>query len=237
MEHNNLTIKEWEDEDRPREKMIAKGKKELTNAELIGIVLGSGVPGTTAVDLAKELLKESSDNLTSLTQMEITDFMKFHGIGPAKAVTLTAALELGRRMAGETINKKNTVIRSSEDLYNYMHTQIDDLEREKFMVMYLNNRNKPIGIQCVSHGGITGTVVDLRTVFKYAVTMNAVRIAVAHNHPSGDLRPSKEDEKLTQSIVAAAKLFNIQVLDHIIVGIRGCEEGMKYYSFHDDGKI
>lgn len=236
MKHNNLTIKDWEDEDKPREKMMAKGKKELTNAELIGIVLGSGTPGTTAVDLAKELLRHTSEGLTPLTQMEITDFMKFHGIGPAKAVTLTAALELGRRMTNEKRNAEETLITDSATLYEHIHTQIDDLDREKFMVVYINSRGKVLSTQCISQGGITCTIVDLRTIFKYAVTLNAVSIALAHNHPSGNLKPSREDESLTKRIVDAAKLFDIRVLDHIIVGVGAMENG-NYYSFRDNGKL
>lgn len=234
--HNTLTIKEWQDEDKPREKMMAKGKKELSNAELIGILIGSGTQGSTAVDLAKEILKYSSDVITPLTQMEVSDFKRFHGIGPAKAVTLIAALELGRRMINEKNNNKDVVITNSEALYDYIHTQIDDLTREKFMVVYLNSRGKILGTQCISYGGISGTLVDLRTLFKFAVELNAVSIAMAHNHPSGNLKPSKEDEKLTDRIVEAGKLLDIRVLDHIIVGLGKYEE-RNYYSFRDYGKL
>ncbi len=233
---NNLTINHWDDKDKPREKMLTKGKKELTNAELIGILLGSGTPGTTAVDLAKKILSHTSETLTPLTQVEISDFMKFHGVGIAKAATLTAALELGRRMANENYMRKETVLKDSTNLYDYIHTEIDDCDREKFVVVYLNNRGKVIDKQCISQGGITGTLVDLRTIFKYAVMQNAVSIALAHNHPSGNLRPSREDENLTRKIVEAGKLLDIRVLDHIIVGIGSPEFG-KYYSFRDNGKL
>lgn len=233
---NSLTIKEWEDEDKPREKLMTKGKKELSNAELLGILIGSGIQGTTAVDLAKEILRYSAEGLTPLTQMEASDFKKFNGIGTAKAVTLIAALELGRRMSNENANNKDVVITNSETLYNYIHTQIDDLNREKFMVVYLNSRGKILGTQCISYGGIAGTLVDLRTLFKYAVELNAVSIAMAHNHPSGNLRPSKEDEHLTNRIVEAGKLLDVRVLDHLIVGL-GKYEGKNYYSFRDYGRI
>lgn len=234
--HNTLTIKEWEDADKPREKMMAKGKKELSNAELLGILIGSGTAGITAVDLAKEILRHSSEGLTPLTQMEISDFKKFHGIGPAKAVTLIAALELGRRMTNEKANNKEVVITDSATLYDYIHTQIDDLNREKFLVVYMNSRGKVLGIQCISYGGLSSTIVDLRTLFKFAVELNAVSIAMAHNHPSGNLRPSREDENLTRRIAEAGKILEIRVLDHIIVGL-GEYEGNKYYSFRDYGKL
>lgn len=236
MERNHLTIKDWQDEDKPREKLMAKGKKELSNAELIGILLGSGTAGTTAVDLAKKILNHSSNGLTPLTQMEVSDFKKFNGIGPAKAVTLIAALELGRRMANENRHKGEVVIANSEDLYNHIHTQIDDLNREKFMVVYMNRRGKVLDTQCISYGGIAGTVVDLRTLFKFAVELNAVNIAMAHNHPSGNLKPSSEDKNLTRRVVEAGKLLDIQVLDHIIVGL-GEYEGNNYYSFRDNGNM
>ena len=233
---NNLTISHWDEKDKPREKMLSKGKKELSNAELIGILLGSGTPGTTAVDLAKKILSHTSEALTPLTQMEISDFMKFHGVGIAKAATLMAALELGRRMTNENYLQKEIVLNDSETFYEYIHTEIDDVDREKFMVVYLNNRGKVIGKQCISQGGLTGTLVDLRTIFKYAVTLKAVSIALAHNHPSGNLKPSREDETLTKRIVEAGKLLDIRVLDHIIVGLGPRELG-RYYSFRDDGKL
>jgi DNA repair protein RadC len=235
---NNLAINAWDEKDKPREKMFAKGKTELSNAELVGILLGSGTPGTTAVDLAKKILNYTSEVLTPLTQMEISDFMKFHGVGLAKAATLTAALELGRRICNENYFRKETVVKDSATLYDYIHTDIDNQQTEHFMVVYLNNRGKVLGNQCISQGGITCTVVDLRTIFKYAVTLNAVSIALAHNHPSGNLKPSREDENLTKRIVDAAKLFDIRVLDHLIVGPRTtATEYGKYYSFRDYGKM
>lgn len=236
MQHNKLTIKGWDKADMPREKMKAKGPKELSNAELIGILIGSGTPGNTAIDLAKEILKRSDDELTPLIQMEISDFKKFHGIGDAKAITLIAAFELGRRLSSERSNRKDFLVKNSSDLYECLHTQIDNLPREKFMAIYLNNRGKIIDTQCISYGGISGTLVDLRTLFKFAVEYSAVSIAVAHNHPSGNLRPSIEDKKLTSRIVDAAKLLDIRVLDHLIVGI-DTQTNEKYYSFRDNGLI
>lgn len=236
MQHNKLTIKGWDKADMPREKMKAKGPKELSNAELIGILIGSGTPGNTAIDLAKEILKRSDDELTPLIQMEISDFKKFHGIGDAKAITLIAAFELGRRLSSERSNRKDFLVKNSSDLYECLHTQIDNLPREKFMAIYLNNRGKIIDTQCISYGGISGTLVDLRTLFKFAVEHSAVSIAVAHNHPSGNLRPSIEDKKLTSRIVDAAKLLDIRVLDHLIVGI-DTQTNEKYYSFRDNGLI
>ncbi len=236
MQHNKLTIKGWDKADMPREKMKAKGPKELSNAELIGILIGSGTPGNTAIDLAKEILKRSDDELTPLIQMEISDFKKFHGIGDAKAITLIAAFELGRRLSSEKSNRKDFLVKNSSDLYECLHTQIDNLPREKFMAIYLNNRGKIVDTQCISYGGISGTLVDLRTLFKFAVELNAVSIAVAHNHPSGNLRPSIEDKKLTSRLVDAAKLLDIRVLDHLIVGI-DTQTNEKYYSFRDNGLI
>lgn len=236
MQHNKLTIKGWDNADKPRERMMSKGPKELSNAELIGILIGSGTPGTTAVDLAKEILKHSSDELTPLIQMEISDFKKFHGIGDAKAITLIAAFELGRRLSSEKSNRKDFLVKNSLDLFECIHTQIDNLPREKFLAVYLNSRGKVIDTQCISYGGISGTLVDLRTLFKFAVETNAVSIAMAHNHPSGNLRPSAEDKKLTTRIVDAAKLLDIRVLDHLIVGI-DTQTNEKYYSFRDNGLI
>lgn len=231
-----LTIKEWDDADKPREKLMEKGKKELSNAELVGILIGSGTPGRTAVDVAKEILTKTKNNLTALTQMEISDFMMFNGIGPARAVTLSAAIELGRRMSGETTSMKETIVRDSMDLYNVVHTMIDDLNLEKFVAVYMNSRGKVIGTKCISSGGITGTVVDVRMIFKYAIERSAVSIAVAHNHPSGSLKPSRQDENLTQKIDEAGRLLDIKLLDHIIVGVGHIEEG-PYYSFRDNGKL
>lgn len=236
MQHNKLTIKGWDKADMPREKMKAKGPKELSNAELIGILIGSGTPGNTAIDLAKEILKRSDDELTPLIQMEISDFKKFHGIGDAKAITLIAAFELGRRLSSEKSNRKDFLVKNSSDLYECLHTQIDNLPREKFLAVYLNSRGKVIDTQCISYGGISGTLVDLRTLFKFAVETNAVSIAMAHNHPSGNLRPSAEDKKLTTRIVDAAKLLDIRVLDHLIVGI-DTHTNEQYYSFRDNGLI
>lgn len=233
---NSLTIKDWDDADKPREKLLAQGKKHLTNAELIAILLGSGIRGKSAVDLAKEILKKSTDDLTPLIQMEATDFMKFKGVGEARAITLIAALELGRRMTDEKAHKKEIYITNSQDLYNYIHTDIDDLCREHFVAIYLNVRGKVVGTECISAGGLTTTPVDIRLIFKYALEKNAVAVAVAHNHPSGSTSPSEPDRQLTQRIKEAGKILNINLIEHIIVGAPNGDP-TNYFSFADNGLL
>ncbi|MBP5189984.1 MAG: DNA repair protein RadC [Bacteroidales bacterium] len=233
----NLTLKDWALEDRPREKLIAKGKKELSNAELIAILLGSGSVGQSAVGLAKEILNSNDNNLSLLSRQGIKELTRdFKGMGKAKAVTIIAALELGYRMLTENINNSEHYIKDSFSLFNYISPSLIDLPVEEFWAIYLNARNKVLFKQRISIGGITDTPVDIRRIFATALEKNAVSIAVAHNHPTGHLSPSRQDKNLTCKILDAGKTLNINLIDHIIVGI-GDNSRPDYYSFRDNGLL
>ena len=231
----SITLKDWAIEDRPREKLIAKGKKELSNAELIAILIGSGSVGQSAVELAKEILYSYDNDLSLLSRQTIGDLTKgFKGMGEAKAVSVIAALELGYRMLNETNSKKEVYISDSMELFRYISPSLIDLPCEEFWAIYMNHRNKVLFKQRISIGGITETPVDLRKIFSIALEKNAVRIALAHNHPSGHLTPSKPDKSLTHNIMQAGKILNIDVMDHIIVGVDD-NNRPDYYSFLDNG--
>ena len=233
----NLTVKEWDAEDRPREKLIAKGKKELTNAELLAILIGSGSVGQSAVELAKEILHSNDNNLSLLSRQGIKELTHdFKGMGEAKAVSIIAALELGYRMLAENAAQKEYIISDSNDLFNYICPSIVNLPVEEFWAIYLNIKRKALFKQRISLGGITDTPVDIRRIFATALEKNAVYIAVAHNHPTGHLNPSREDKNLTCRILEAGKILNIELIDHIIVGI-GENNRPDYYSFHDNGLV
>jgi len=233
----NLTLKDWALEDRPREKLIAKGKKELSDAELIAILIGSGSVGQSAVDLSKEILKSNDNSLSLLSRQGISELTRdFKGMGEAKAVTIIAALELGYRMLSEDINRQDHYIKDSYSLFKYISPSLVDLPVEEFWAIYLNTRNKVLFKQRISIGGITDTPVDLRRIFATALEKNAVAIAVAHNHPTGHLTPSREDKTLTCRILEAGKILNIRLVDHIIVGIDD-KNRADYYSFRDNELI
>ena len=233
----NLTLKDWALEDRPREKLIAKGKKELSDAELIAILIGSGSVGQSAVDLSKEILKSNDNSLSLLSRQGISELTRdFKGMGEAKAVTIIAALELGYRMLSEDINRQDHYIKDSYSLFKYISPSLVDLPVEEFWAIYLNTRNKVLFKQRISIGGITDTPVDLRRIFATALEKNAVAIAVAHNHPTGHLNPSREDKTLTCRILEAGKILNIRLVDHIIVGIDD-KNRADYYSFRDNELI
>lgn len=231
-----ITIKDWDDADKPREKMMAKGRKSLSNAELIAILLGSGIPGESALDVAKEILEFCGNSLTNLSNLEIKDLKSFKGIGDAKAVSIAAAMELGIRMIGQRSDSKILRIVNSTDLFHCISPKLIDLTHEEFWVVYLNANNRVIWIQMIARGGITETTVDTRLVFKTGLEKNAVNIALAHNHPSGSLTPSSQDIKLTDELIKAGKLLHIRVIDHIIVGMRPNGEP-DYYSFIDNSLI
>ena len=215
----SLTLKEWADEDKPREKMLAKGKKELTNAELIAILLRSGLQGKSVVDVAKEVMTKSGNSLTTLSQMEFNELRKIKGVGQAKATTLMAALELGWRMQGEISKNKELIISNSTEFFNYITPLLVDLDHEEFWAVYLSNRNKVLGRQRISVGGQTNVSVDMRIIFRGAIECKAVSFMVAHNHPSGSLKASTEDKHLTHCLMDAGKILDIKLLEHIIVGI------------------
>ena len=237
MDNNfSLTLKGWANEDKPREKMLSKGKKELTNAELIAILLRSGLPGKSVVEVAKEVMTKSDNSLTSLSQMEFNELSKIKGVGQAKATTLMAALELGWRMQGEISKNKELIINSSTELFNYITPLLVDLDHEEFWAVYLSNRNKVLGRQRISMGGQTNVSVDMRIIFRGAIECKAVSLMVAHNHPSGSLKASPEDKHLTHSLMEAGRILDIKLLEHIIVGITPSGRS-DYYSFHDNGLV
>jgi DNA repair protein RadC len=229
MSYQQITgIKSWAEEDRPREKMLLKGKAALSDAELIAILLGSGSREMTAVELARQLLARAGNNLIHLGQLSIEHLMEFKGVGEAKAVTLAAALELGRRRQQADAQERFS-IKSSSSAYEILAPLMADLPHEEFWVVCLNRKNDVLRYQKVSSGGITGTVVDPRMMFRAALSeKTCTSIIMAHNHPSGSLQPSEADRKITKQMVQAGDLLDIAVIDHIIITDRG------YFSFRDN---
>ena len=221
------SIKFWAEDDRPREKLLLKGKSVLSDAELVAILIGSGTRDLSAVDLAKQILNGVGNNLNELGKQNVSDLCKFKGIGEAKAVSIITALELGlrRRVAGALVRNK---ISSSKDVYEIMLPHIGDLMHEEFWVLFLSNSNHVLSKSQVSKGGITGTLADVRTIYRNAITNNCTSIVACHNHPSGQLKPSEADKRLTQKIREAGVLLNVKLLDHVIVSEKG------FYSFADN---
>lgn len=239
-ESKHLTVKDWAKEDQPREKLMTIGKKNLSNAELIAILLGSGAAGTSSVELGKQMLADADNSITRLSRIDIARLKKYKGIGDAKAVTILAALELGYRMLGENDEIRVEKIETPDDLFNYIAPSIIDLQHEEFWVVFLNNKHKILGKQKVSSGGWTSTPVDLKLIFKPALELNASAIAVAHNHPSGSVMPSKEDKVLTNKISTSCKAIGINLMDHIIVGVRTDSDTLttqNWYSFAQHGLL
>jgi len=228
MQAQKYSIKQWAIDDRPREKLLAKGPAVLSNAELLAILILNGSGGKSAVELAQDVLKLGKDNLNELGKLSIKELTKVKGIGEAKAVTIAAALELGRRRQALSSLEK-AVVTSSADVATYLQTTLRDYKHEVFAVIFLNRANKINDFRIISEGGITGTVADPRIILKRALEEDAVSLILCHNHPSGSLKPSRADEELTLKIKEASKYFDIKVLDHIIVS----EDG--YYSFADEG--
>ncbi|NDV47873.1 DNA repair protein RadC [Paludibacter sp. 221] len=230
-ENKRLTIREWAEEDRPREKMLKKGVSALSDAELLAILIGSGNKSETAVELSKRILKGCDNNLNQLAQLNIPELCKlFKGIGEAKAITIKAALEIGkRRKTNEVLERKS--IGSSIDLFELFEPFLIDLPHEEFWVAYLNGAHKIIDVKRLTQGGMQQTIVDIPMLLRGALEKSAICIAVAHNHPSGQNRASHEDEMMTLHIKSGCEAIGIQLLDHIIIA-RG-----SYYSFVDEGKI
>jgi len=226
MEH--ITIKSWAEEDRPREKLLLKGKHVLSDAELIAILISSGNAEESAVDLSKRILSGLENNLNELGKQSVHDLTKFKGIGEAKAISIVAAMELGRRRKpGDKIKRVQIV--TSKDAVDIFQPLLGDNAHEEFWVLFLNRANIVTGKNAVSSGGMSGTVVDPKMVFKAALEAKAVGIILCHNHPSGNVKPSQQDIDLTKKLVAAGKLMEIAVLDHIIVA------QSSFYSFADEG--
>ena len=226
----SLKITDWAVEDRPREKMIRKGISTLSDAELLAILISSGTRKKSAVDLGRELLSSVSNNLNSLGKLSISDLLKFRGIGPARAVTISAALELGRRRNIAELPDAGQ-IKCSKDAADIFQPLLSDLHHEEFWILFLNRSNRVIDRMKLSQGGISGTVTDVRIIMKKAVELLASAIIVCHNHPSGNLNPSDADSKITGKIKEAGSIMDIQLLDHIIIS------GKDYYSFADNGLI
>ncbi len=224
----STSIKNWATDDRPREKLLTKGAAALSNSELLAILLNNGSKNKSAVELAKEILKLGHDNLNELGKLSLNDFKQIKGIGQAKSIIIAAALELGRRRHASAALEK-TVVKSSGDIARYLQASLKDYNYEVFAVVFLNRANKINHFEIMSKGGITGTVADPRVILKKALEEDATSIVLCHNHPSGNLQPSRADEELTKKIKEAATYFDIKVIDHIIVS----EEG--FYSFADDG--
>lgn len=227
MQDSKNTIKQWAEDDRPREKLLLKGPDALSNSELIAILIGSGTSKKSAVDVAKELLTRSKDDINELAKLSLQELMKTSGIGKARAVTIAAAMELGRRR--KLVETLKNSVKTSADIAHFFMAQLQDKLHEVFAVAYLNRANKINHLEVISEGGITGTVADPRIILKKALEHNAVNIVLCHNHPSGSLKPSRADELLTRKIKEAAQLLDMNVIDHIIVSGEG------YYSFADEG--
>lgn len=222
------SIKDWAEDDKPREKLLNKGPAALSNAELIAILIGSGNNEESAVALSKRIMNDVQDNFAEMARLTISDLQRYKGIGEAKAITIAAALELGRRRNTSVLNEKPQV-KDSKTAFILFQKELSDLNYESFCVLLLNRANKVLKTVRVSDGGITGTVVDQRKVFKIALDNNATSIILGHNHPSGQLTPSAADIDLTKKMKAAGETLDLPVLDHIIVG-----DG-NYYSFADEG--
>ena len=226
----NLSIKSWAEADRPREKLSTQGRRALTDAELIAILIGSGSRTESAVELSKRILHHYDNDLNNLGKASISELSKFKGIGEAKAISIIAALEVGRRRTDTEAVIPETII-ASKDAYVIMRRHFIDLNHEEFWVLLLNRANKSIAKELISKGGLAGTVVDPKIVFNVALQHSAAYIFMMHNHPSGNLKPSNEDVYLTKKIVEAGRILELPILDHLIIGNDG------YYSFADNSML
>ena len=228
MEENTyFSIKNWNEDDRPREKMLQKGRIALSDAELVAILIGSGSRNESAVSLSQRILAAANNNLGELGKFSISELTKFKGIGEAKAIAIVAAMELGRRRrSGDALERKK--ISSSRDAYEIVQPIIGELPHEEFWILYLNNSNKVMKTGQISKGGITGTIVDARVVYREALQIGAIGFILPHNHPSGSLKPSQSDIQLTKKLKLAGESLDIKVLDHLIITEKA------YFSFADE---
>ncbi len=225
-----LTIANWSPDDQPREKLRDKGADALSNAELLAILVGSGYPGMSAVELMQKILSDCHNNLNSLGKMTIRQLMEYKGVGEAKAITILAACELGKRRQMESPEERPQISTATR-LYNHMHPIMQDLDVEEFWVLYLNQDFRLIKKTRISHGGISEVSVDIRVIVREAILANATIIAACHNHPSGNIHPSRQDDALTQSLQKACGLMRLHFMDHVIVA-----DG-QYYSYHESGRL
>lgn len=222
-----MSIKFLAEDDRPREKFLLKGKNSLSDAELLAIIMGSGNRQESAVELGRKILNSVGNNWHNLSLLQISDLMKFKGIGEAKGISIAVALEIGRRRAAQEVPEK-VQITNSKEIFKILHPYLSDLQTEEFWVIYLNQNNRILGKGKLSSGGINQSVVDVRVLFKTALEHFATSIIISHNHPSGNLKPSSEDLKITRQIAEAGKILNIQLLDHLIIAQNS------YLSFADE---
>ncbi len=227
-ENTFFPIRSWSEDDKPREKLLLKGKAALSDAELIAILIGSGSRNESAVDLSKRILNSVDNNLNALGKMTVTALLAFKGIGEAKAISIIAAMELGRRRRAEEAAELQKIT-SSQAIFEIMQPIVGELPHEEFWIIYLNNANKILSKSQLSKGGITGTIVDVRLVFKVALEQGAVGIILCHNHPSGTLQPSESDKQITRKLKLAGENLDIKIIDHVIV------TDSSYFSFVDAG--
>lgn len=227
---DTLTIAHWAEDDQPREKLRDKGAQALSNAELLAILIGSGTPGVSAVQLMQDVLSDCNNNLNTLGKLTIRQLMDYKGIGEAKAITILAACELGKRRQQEKPEERPDLSTATR-IYNHMHPLLQDSDVEEFWVLLMNQNYRLIRKMCISHGGITEVAVDIRIIMREAVLANATILAVCHNHPSGNLRPSEMDNQLTSSLQKACQVMRIHLQDHVII-----TDGA-YYSYHEKGRI
>ena len=227
---DKLTIAHWAEDDQPREKLRDKGPQALSNAELLAILIGSGTPGVSAVQLMQDVLNGCNNNLNTLGKLTIRQLMDYKGIGEAKAITILAACELGKRRQQEKPEERPDLSTATR-IYNHMHPLLQDCDVEEFWVLLMNQNYRLIRKMCISHGGITEVAVDIRIIMREAVLANATILAVCHNHPSGNLRPSEMDNQLTSSLQKACQVMRIHLQDHVII-----TDGA-YYSYHEKGRI
>lgn len=226
----NQSIKSWAEDDRPREKLLLKGKDSLSNSELLAILLRSGSKDESALSLAKRILESCNNNLFELSKIGMDHFKKFKGVGKVKAITILAALEIGkRRQQSEALHRPT--IQGSRDAYEMVKSNLEELQHEESWAMFLNRRNAILGIEKMSAGGISGTIMDMRMIYKRAIEHQASGIILVHNHPSGNLKPSSADMDITSKAKSAGTALDIQLLDHLIISEHG------YYSFADEGVL
>ena len=224
------SIKEWPEDERPREKAMRHGVSSLSKSELLANLIGSGTPSESAVELMKKVLASCNDSIAELSRRSIDDLCRFKGIGPAKAITIVAACELWKRRTGDE-HPEQPRITSSRDLFNYFYPILCDLNIEQCYALLLNNMNRVIDHALIGSGGLTATMVDIRIVLREAIMKRATAIALCHNHPSGNLKPSRDDDSLTKNLAEACKVMNIRFLDHIIIA------GNRYFSYSEEALI
>jgi len=227
---DKLSINQWAEEDRPREKLMRLGAEALSNAELLAILIGSGSPKESAVELMKRVLNGCNNNLNTLGKRTIHELCQYNGIGEAKAISILAACELGKRRQAEKAEERKN-LGSASAIYEYMHPKMQDLDTEEAWILLMNQNYKLIKAERISHGGITETAVDVRIIIREALLHNATVVAFCHNHPSNNLRPSNDDNRLTQRIKSACDTMRLYFLDHLII-----TDGA-YYSYHEEGKL